>query len=155
MPTVTVNRHDHSRRESRAIDDDSNFQKCHNVSDQKIRGDNRLKAVVKKSAVHFRRDSASVKHSQKKIRCSNKRNVEIYSLTFRIKGGRGSFKQICRWATERGGKTTSGAGAGELSRNANVKKFINTTPRCHCELSAAEEKRHERAYARLAVWNVA
>jgi len=40
-------------------------------------------------------------------------------------------------------KTTSSAGTGELSRNANVKKFINTTPRCHCELSAAEEKRYE------------
>lgn len=54
------------------------------------------------------------------------------------------------WAIERergreGEKTQSGAG--KLSRNAHVKKFINTTPRCHCELSAAEEKRHERARA--------
>lgn len=41
-------------------------------------------------------------------------------------------------------ETSDLSDAGELSCNANVKKFINTTPRCHCELSVAEEKRYER-----------
>lgn len=101
---ITIIRCDLSARISKTIDNDSNFQKCHNG--RKIRDDNRLKAVHKKTPF-ISGVTASVKHGQKKIRCSNKRNVEIYSLTFRIKGGRGSFKQICRWAGERG-KTTSG-----------------------------------------------
>lgn len=54
-------------------------------------------------------------------------------------------REILKRERERGKTSSDLSGAGELSCNANVKKFINTTPRCHCELSVAEEKRYERA----------
>jgi len=100
------------------------------------------------------RATSSMKHCRKKSRCSNKRNVEIYSLTFRIKGGRGSFKQICRWTNGRGREHRLVRKA--VAHNASIKKFINTTPRCHREFRPQRKKKgHERARARLAVWNIA